>query len=139
MLIREVLAHKTGAEIISVDPEVSACEAVKLMAERDIGSLVVMRDGAMMGFITERDILRGMHARGCAPIEIKVSELMEKEPLVANLDDSVDYARDAMTKSHTSHLVVLDVLPRRRPRLPERSQLRERAVETVYQALAGVS
>jgi CBS domain-containing protein len=108
MLIREVLAHKTGAEIISVDPEISACEAVKLMAERDIGSLVVMRDGAMMGFITERNILRGMHARGCAPIEIKVSELMEKEPLVANLDDSVDYARDAMTKSHTSHLVVLD-------------------------------
>jgi CBS domain-containing protein len=67
-----------------------------------------MRDGAMMGFITERNILRGMHARGCAPIEIKVSELMEKEPLVANLDDSVDYARDAMTKSHTSHLVVFD-------------------------------
>jgi len=108
MLIREVLSVKSGAEIIRVDPDASAAEAVKRMAERDIGSLAVLHAGTLMGFITERDILRGMHARGCAPIEIKVSELMEKEPLVANLDDSVDYARDAMTKSHTSHLVVLD-------------------------------
>jgi CBS domain-containing protein len=108
MLIREVLSIKTGIEIIGIDPDATVCEAVKLMTERDIGSLVVLRNGNMVGFITERDILRGMHARGCAPIQIKVSELMEKEPLVVNLDDSVDYAREAMTKSHTSHLLVLD-------------------------------
>ncbi len=108
MLIREVLSVKSGAEIIRVDPDASAAEAVKRMAERDIGSLAVLRDDILMGFITERDILRGMHARGCALTEVKVSELMEKEPLVATLDDSIDYARDAMTKSHTSHLVVLD-------------------------------
>ena len=108
MLIREVLSVKSGAEIISVDPDASAAEAVKRMAERDIGSLAVLRDDILMGFITERDILRGMHARGCALTEVKVSDLMEKEPLVATLDDSIDYARDAMTKSHTSHLVVLD-------------------------------
>jgi CBS domain-containing protein len=78
------------------------------MTDRDIGSLVVLREGDMVGFITERNILRGMHARGCAPTVIKVSDLMEKEPLVATPDDSVDYARDAMTKSHTSHLVVLE-------------------------------
>jgi CBS domain-containing protein len=108
MLIREVLSVKSGAEIVSVTPDASIAEAVKRMAESDIGSLAVLRDGTLMGFITERDILRGMHARGCALTEVKVSELMEKEPLVATLDDSVDYARDAMTKSHTSHLVVLD-------------------------------
>ena len=108
MLIREVLSVKSAAGILSIGPEATIAEAVKLMAERDIGSLVVMDKGVMMGFITERDILRGMHARGCALTEVKVGELMEQEPLVANLDDSVDYARDAMTKSHTSHLVVFD-------------------------------
>jgi CBS domain-containing protein len=108
MLIREVLSVKSGAEIISIDPDASISEAVKLMAEQDIGSLAVLRDGALIGFITERNILRGMYARGSALTEVKVSELMETEPLVATLDDSVDYARDAMTKSHTSHLVVLD-------------------------------
>ncbi len=108
MLIREVMSVKSAAEILSIGPGATIAEAVKLMAERDIGSLVVMDADAMMGFITERDILRGMHVRGCALTEVKVSELMEQEPLVANLDDSVDYARDAMTKSHTSHLVVFD-------------------------------
>lgn len=108
MLIREVLSVKSGVAIISIDPDASVAEAVKRMAEQDIGSLAVLRDGALMGFITERNILRGMHARGSAMTEVKVSELMETEPLVATLDDSVDYARDAMTKSHTSHLVVLD-------------------------------
>ncbi len=108
MRIHEVLSVKAGAEIISIGPDASACEAVKLMTDRDIGSLVVLREGDMVGFITERNILRGMHTRGCAPTVIKVSDLMEKEPLVATPDDSVDYARDAMTKSHTSHLVVLE-------------------------------
>lgn len=108
MLIREVLSVKNVADIVSIDPDASIAEAVKRMAERDIGSLAVLSEGTLVGFITERDILRGMHARGCALTEVKVSDLMEKEPLVATLDDSVDYARDAMTKSHTSHLVVLD-------------------------------
>jgi len=39
---------------------------------------------------------------------VQVSEVMEKEPLVATPDDTVDYARDAMTKSHTSHLLILE-------------------------------
>jgi CBS domain-containing protein len=108
MLIREVLSGKTGAEIISVGPDTSITEAVKCLAENGIGSLAVLSDDVLMGFITERDILRGMHARGGSLVDLKVSDLMEKEPLVATLDDSVDYARDAMTKSHTNHLVVLD-------------------------------
>lgn len=108
MLIREVLSVKSGASIISVDPDTSIAEAVKRMAEQDVGSLAVLREDTLMGFITERHVLRGMHLRGCALDEVKVSELMEKEPLVVTQDDSVDYARDAMTKSRTSHLVVLD-------------------------------
>lgn len=108
MLIREVLSLKSGAEIVSVGPDASAAEAVARMAERDIGSLAVLRGEDFIGYITERDILRGMHKRGGLLSEVKVGELMETEPLVATLDDSVDYARDAMTKSHTSHLVVLD-------------------------------
>ncbi len=108
MLIREVLSVKSGTEIVSIEPDASAADAVSRMAEHEIGSLVVLRDGDLLGFITERDILRGLHARACGLSEVTVGELMEPAPLVATLDDSVDYARDAMTKSHTSHLVVLD-------------------------------
>jgi CBS domain-containing protein len=108
MFIREVLSIKGDCANFATRPEALLAEAVNLMVDNDIGYLLVMRDGELVGFITERDILRGMHARGCSLCDITVSEFMEKEPVVATLDDSVDYARDAMTKSRISHLIVLD-------------------------------
>ena len=108
MLIREVLSIKGDSANITIDPEALIADAVNRMVDNDIGSLLVIHDGALVGFITERDILHGMHAHGCSLCEVKVGDLMEKEPVVATLDDSVDYARDVMTKSRISHLVVLD-------------------------------
>lgn len=108
MFIREVLTIKGDCANLAIEPEALVAEAVKRMVENDVGSLLVMHDGELVGFVSERDILRGMHARGCSLSEVKVSVLMEKEPVVATLDDSVDYARDAMTKSRISHLIVLD-------------------------------
>lgn len=107
MLIREVLALKGGGEIIGVAPDAPITDAVKRLVEHGIGSLVVMQGETMVGFVTERDILRGMHTRGCSLVDAKVCELMEQEPFVAALDDSVDYAREAMTKNRISHLVVM--------------------------------
>jgi CBS domain-containing protein len=108
MFIRDVLSVKGGSEIVGIEPDAPVSEAVKRMVEKDIGSLVVMREGKMVGFITERDIMRGLHARGCSLADVKVSELMEKEPILCNPDDSVDYARDVLTKSRLSHLVVME-------------------------------
>lgn len=108
MFIRDVMSVKAGSEIVGIEPGAPISEAVKRMVEKDIGSLVVMHDGRMVGFITERDIMRGMHARGCSLADVKVSELMEKEPIICNPEDSVDYARDVLTKSRLSHLVVMD-------------------------------
>jgi CBS domain-containing protein len=108
MLIREVLEVKTGEGTISVEPDATVSEAVKRMVEHGIGSLVVLKGGTMVGFLTERDIVKSMHRDGVCLTDFKVSDLMEKEPLVVAQEDSVDYARDAMTKSRTSHLVVLD-------------------------------
>jgi len=108
MFIRDVLSVKAGSEIICIEPGAPISEAVKRLVEKDIGSLVVMHDGRMVGFITERDIMRGMHARGCSLVDVKVSDLMEKEPVLCNPEDSVDYARDVLTKSRLSHLVVMD-------------------------------
>lgn len=108
MFIREVLSIKGDFENLTIEPEAFVATAVQRMVENDVGSLLVMRAGELVGFISERVILRGLYAHDYALGEIKVSELMEKEPVVATLDDSVDYARDAMTKSHINHLIVLD-------------------------------
>jgi CBS domain-containing protein len=108
MFIREVLSIKGDCANFAIGPDALVAEAVKRMVDNDVGSLLVMHEGELVGFISERGILRGMHARGCSLSEVEVSALMEKEPVVATLDDSVDYARDAMTKSRISHLIVLD-------------------------------
>ncbi|MBK9327650.1 MAG: CBS domain-containing protein [Thiobacillaceae bacterium] len=108
MLIREVLGVKSAADIFGVQADATVAEAVAKMVEHGIGSLVVMKDGTLVGFVTERDIVKGMHRVGVCLTDAKVCDLMEQEPLVVTPEDSVDYARDAMTKSHTSHLVVLD-------------------------------
>jgi CBS domain-containing protein len=108
MLIRDVLTVKGNTANITVEPDALITEAVKQMVEHGIGSLLVMQGDNLVGFITERIVLRGMHERGCSLIEVKVSELMDQEPVVGTLDDSVDYARDVMTKNHINHLIVLD-------------------------------
>lgn len=108
MLIREILASKDSAEIFSIAPSATVAEAVKLMVQHTIGSLVVLDKGTMVGYITERDVIRGMAAKGCSLAEVQVSEVMDKEPFVGSPEDSVDYARDVMTKNRISHLVVME-------------------------------
>ncbi|MEW5768988.1 MAG: CBS domain-containing protein [Pseudomonadota bacterium] len=108
MYIRDVLTVKGGGETLSVAPDAPISDAVKQLVEHDIGSLVVLRDQTLVGFLTERDILRGMMARSCQVEGVKVADLMEKEPIVASSDDTVDYARDVMTKHRISHLIVMD-------------------------------
>jgi len=108
MFIREVLTIKGDCANFAIEPAAFISDAVKRMVENDVGSLLVIHDGELVGFLSERDILRGLQVHGCSLTEVKVSAFMEKEPVVASLDDSVDYARDAMTKSRISHLIVMD-------------------------------
>ena len=108
MFIRDVLTIKGNLQTLSIAPDAPIADAVSQLVAHDIGSLVVMRGDTLVGFITERDILRGMQARGCVVDGVKVADLMEKEPIVASSEDTVDYARDVMTKHRISHLIVMD-------------------------------
>jgi len=68
----------------------------------------VLENGEMVGLLTERNVVQGMLKQGGDLKDAKVSTIMVSEPVVANADDSVDYARDVMTKSHIGHLPILD-------------------------------
>lgn len=107
MELSEILALKSDA-IHSISPTDSVADAVAKMVELGIGSLVVMQHGEMVGFITERDVVHGMVNYGCDLKDAQVSQIMVTEPVVANANDSVDYARDVLTKSHIGHLIVMD-------------------------------
>ncbi len=108
MQIRELLSMKSRDEVYSIAPDALVSEAVRQLVERNISSLVVLKDGKMVGMLTAREIFKGMHAGGCLLADVQVSELMEKEPLVCGPEDSVEYAQDVLTKSHASHLVAME-------------------------------
>ncbi|HEX7972246.1 MAG TPA: CBS domain-containing protein [Thiobacillus sp.] len=107
MQIREILTLKSDT-IYSIAPTDSVASAVAKMVELGIGSLVVLDKGEMVGLLTERDVVHGMVKQGCDLKDAEVSTIMVTEPVVASADDSVDYARDVMTKSHIGHLPILD-------------------------------
>ena len=109
MFIREILSFKGGDEIFSITPEDDVAIAVERLVANDVGSLVVKNPrGEMVGFLTERDIMKGMRRQGCSLKDAKVADIMITEPVVATPEDTIDYARDAMTKARISHLPVLE-------------------------------
>ena len=108
MIIREIMSIKGDGEIFGIDPNQLVSEAVKRLVELDVGSLVVRQGETMVGFVTERDIIRAMSQRGCALVDVKISEIMTTEPVVGTPDDTIDYVRDVMTKERISHLPVVD-------------------------------
>ena len=107
MQIREILTLKSD-EIYSIAPTDRVESAIARMVELGVGSLVVLKAGQMVGLLTERDVVHGMVEHGCDLKDTAVSAIMVTDPVVANADDSVDYARDVMTKSRIGHLPILD-------------------------------
>lgn len=107
MLISEILSLKSG-EVIWVAPDCPIVDAVARMVEVDISSVVVMNGDTMVGLLTGRDLLRGMHGKGCDLATLRVSDIMITEPIIGNPDDTVDYVRGVMTENRITHLPVME-------------------------------
>lgn len=107
MQIRDILTLKSDT-IHSIAPTDTVESAVGKLVSLGVGSLVVMKGGQMVGLLTERDVVKGMATQGCDLKDAEVGSVMVTDPVVASADDSIDYARDVMTKSKIGHLPILD-------------------------------
>jgi CBS domain-containing protein len=107
MIIRDILKLK-GNAIFSIAPQGRVADAVAAMVAHDIGSLVVMESGAMLGMLTFREVLRGLDAQRGNLGDLPVAEVMVHEPLVCMPDDSAEGVRDRMTQQHVRYLPVVD-------------------------------
>ena len=108
MNIREILASKKSGEIYSIAPERHIHEAVALMTEHDIGSLVVKDGDKMVGLLTDRCVVRGLSKFGCEVWDTLVRDVMFANPVLGHPNDTVYQAQRAMTDSHTNHLPIAD-------------------------------
>ena len=106
-LVRHLL-EKKGAEIISITEDASVLDAIKLMAERGVGSLLVMDGEVMKGIVTERDYARKVIIKGRASDTTRVAEIMTAEVCTATVDQNVNDCMTIMTNRRIRHLPVVD-------------------------------
>lgn len=107
MIIRDILGLK-GGTIFSIEPQGRLADAVETMVSNDIGSLVVMDNGAMIGMLTFREILNELNKRSGDLGDAQVGTVMVKNPIAGNPTDSVDHLREVMLDNHIRYLPVTE-------------------------------
>ncbi|MGB6394429.1 MAG: CBS domain-containing protein [Bradyrhizobium sp.] len=105
--IRQLLREK-GHKICSVGPESTVYDAMRKMADEDIGSLVAMEGGKIVGIITERHYARNVVLKGRTSPATRVRDIMENEVLYAQPDQSVEECMAIMTDKRVRHLPVIE-------------------------------
>jgi CBS domain-containing protein len=106
-LVQHLLDSK-GQEIISVTAESSVLDAIKIMAERAIGSLLVMQGDELLGIVTERDYARKVIVKGRSSETTAVGEIMTTKVRTATINDTVNNCMAIMTERRIRHLPVVD-------------------------------
>lgn len=105
--VRELLSSKPQ-QVWSVSPSQSVFEALLLMAEKDIGAVLVIEDGQVVGIFSERDYARKVILKGKSSRETPVGELMTRDVLYVRPDQSAEECMALMTNKHIRHLPVLE-------------------------------
>ncbi|MBT8098943.1 MAG: CBS domain-containing protein [Gammaproteobacteria bacterium] len=106
-LVQHILEAK-GRNVISISPDASVLDAVKMMADKGIGSLIVLNNGEMCGIVTERDYARKVIIKGRSSDETPVSEIMTDNVVTTSPGATVDSCMQTMTDKKCRHLPVLE-------------------------------
>ena len=107
MKARDIL-HRKGNHVIAVSPQSSVLDALKLMAEKNIGSVIVMQDDKYLGIVTERDYSRKIALKGKNSASTKVSEIMSSDLPSVNPADSIEHCMELMTTKNIRYMPVFE-------------------------------
>jgi len=105
--VSTVIQRKNFAPVV-ISSDTTVLEALKLMAEKNIGSLVVMNGDSYQGIITERDYSRKVILKGKSSTETKVSEIMSTDLPVISPNDSIEHCMELMTTKNIRYMPVFD-------------------------------
>ena len=105
--VNDVLKGKSG-QVLSIAPGATVFEAITVMADREIGALLVMEGEALLGILTERDYARKIIIQGKSSKDTTVHEIMTTKFMVVNSSHNVDECLAIMTEKHVRHLPVVD-------------------------------
>lgn len=107
MKVRDIMRVK-GNTLFTVTPEEPLHLALATMAQNDIGSVVVMRQGALAGILTFREIIATVHSKPDAYRGLKVESVMDATPAVLAPEAELQEVLQAMLESHARYMPVMD-------------------------------
>ena len=106
MRISDVLRGK-GAEVLTVGPSTPVADLVRQLSERNIGALPVVDDGRVVGIVSERDVVRQLHAGGAGVLQMQAADIMTTEVAICSPSDSAADLARVMTERRFRHLPVV--------------------------------
>ena len=108
MTVKTILSRK-GTEVLTIEPTATLAAAVKMLAQRRIGALVVTGPGyRIVGIISERDIVRVLDARGTAVLDAPVAEVMTRKVVTCSLSETIAEIMERMTAGKFRHVPVVE-------------------------------
>jgi CBS domain-containing protein len=105
--IRQLLQGKPGG-LCTIDPDASVLDALKLMAEKNVGALLVVKNDRLAGVLSERDYARKVVLLGKSSHETRVREIMTEHPVCVQPGNTVEECMALMTDRHIRHLPVIE-------------------------------
>lgn len=107
MFVSDILAQK-GALVYSVTPTTSVAEVAQQLCTRRIGSVLVLGDQSTVeGIVSERDLVRALAAHGIKALELETRQVMTRDVVTCDPDDSIDEVMQTMTSGRFRHLPVV--------------------------------
>jgi CBS domain-containing protein len=106
MSVADILKQK-GADVATIAPDVSVKRAADWLRAKNIGSLVVVSGGAVLGLVSEREIVHAMSHHGEAVTLIPVSEIMRRGVITVSPTETVSHVMSLMTRHRVRHMPVV--------------------------------
>ena len=104
----KLLLDSKGSNVWSVHPDDTVLNAIKMLAKKDIGALIVIEDDKPVGIFTERDYARRVYLKGKSSLETAVRDVMVSPIITAKLDQTIEECMAVMTTKRFRHLPVMD-------------------------------
>ena len=108
MTVKAILS-RTGNDVCTADPNATLAEAVRILAARRIGAVVVTgADRRIVGILSERDVVRVLGDKGPSALDLPIAEVMTRKVTTCSMRDTVSELMERMTEGKFRHMPVVD-------------------------------